>query len=132
MPSVSSWCFAANEEFDASDLDDYGQRSWLDVGDLTSFDWDQVLDWSVSVYPEYPEPGLEVTDEIRQSVIEYCQRNGWTPPGWSICGSETGFRIAIPRSCRSFAGQLLSVVDEMRVLAGDDPSSVRCVFGFSW
>ena len=23
-------------------------------------------------------------------------------------------------------------VDEMSVLAGDDPASVRCVFGFSW
>lgn len=111
------------------DEDGFG-RSWLDVGDLLAFDWDQLVDWTFEAGLD--GPAVEITEEVRSAVVAYVQRHGWVPPGWGICRSGGAFEMTITRSCRELAGGFLRVVEVMRELAGADPSSVRCVFQFSY
>ena len=114
----------------APEDDDAFGDSWLDVADFVAFDWDQSVEWTFEVGLDGPP--VEITDDVRSAVAEYVRLHGWAPPGWGICRSGGAFELTIERSCRDLAGNFLAVVDEMRALAGADPSSVRCVFRFSY
>jgi hypothetical protein len=111
-----------------SDDTAFGQ-SWLDVGDLRAFDWDELVSWT---YMTSPPDGLIVTSNLRRDVADYVRRNGWPPDGWKVAGwLRNGFEVTGLISRRRLAGRFLDVVEDMETLARGDPRSVRCVFEFT-
>jgi hypothetical protein len=104
--------------------------SWLTVGDLLAFDWDQVVEWSFCASP--PEGTREaITGTAREEVENYVTNHGLPPAGWSAAGwSQLGFPVVGFGPCHWFARGFTPVVLRMASLAPERTSDVRCVFWF--
>lgn len=75
---------------------------------------------------------MKVDEAARAAAGDHARRQqpGRPPQGWGVAGwSRDGFEV--PTTCRDLAGSFLNVVARLTEFAGDDPTSVRCIFEFT-
>ena len=109
--------------------------SWLTLGEIEAFDWEQVTFRTGlvdDVDKEHPDGGAAA------AIQAYADEHGILPDGTWVCGGISGpreeqfKRVTWPTTYRQAAwtDDWDAIVKSMREESGGDPSSVRVVFDF--